>query len=257
MDSENSVPAEADPRPPVTGMFVEPDEEGARLFLAIGRAVVGAGALEAALRVEAARLLYTRAVTDNPAGASTLGQELRQLDKLPAGGLRTVLQSLGVPEDLDQRIKDAIDRRNDLVHRAFEDPELARAINDAGNIDTVIERIDQLALDCGELAVELQVFSVPKLFELTGRSPAEVLDLVTGVDPTTVTDPRERKQLEAVRALIESQDASTLFQDLGITETTEDPIQEETEPGPHGGNIGPTRAAQEACRPSGDNIRSA
>ena len=42
---------------------------------------------------------------------------------------------------------------------------------------------------------------------------------MTGVDPTTVTDPRERKQLEAARALIESQDASTLFQDLGITET--------------------------------------
>jgi hypothetical protein len=220
MDSENSVPAEADPRPRVTGTFVEPDEEGAHLFLAIGRAVVGASALEAALRVEAARLLYTSAVTD-PAGASTLGQELRQLDKLPAGGLRTVLQRLGVPEDLDQRIKDAIDRRNDLVHRPFEDPELARALNDAGNMDTVIERIDQMALDCGDLAVELQMFSVPKLFQLAGHSPAEVVDLVKGVDPTAVTDPLERKQLEAVQALIESQDASTLFQDLGITEATD------------------------------------
>lgn len=82
----------------------------------------------------------------------------------------------------------------------------------------MIERIDRLALDCGELAIELQMFSVPKLFELTGRSPTEVVDLVTDVDPTTVTDPRERKQLEAVQALIESQDVSTLFQDLGITE---------------------------------------
>ena len=62
------------------------------------------------------------------------------------------------------------------------------------------------------------MFSVPKLFELTGRSPTEVVDLVTGVDPTTVTDPRERKQLEAVQALIESQEVSALFQDLGITE---------------------------------------
>lgn len=225
MDSRDSLPAEADPRPRVSGTFVEPDEEGSRLFVAIGRAVVGAGALEAALRVEAARLLYTRYATGNPTSGSTLGQELRRLDKLPAGGLFNVLQNLGVPKDLDRRIKDAIDRRNELVHHTFEDPELARAINDAGNIDTVIERIDRLALDCGELAIELQMFSVPKLFELTGRSPTEVVDLVTDVDPTTVTDPRDRKQLEAVQALIESQDVSTLFQDLGITqiatETTE------------------------------------
>ena len=180
-----------------------------------GRAVVGAGALEAALRVEAARLIYARYATGNPTSRSTVGQELRRLDKLPAGRPLKVFKA----EDLDRRIK----RRHRSPQRtcpphAFEDPELARAINDAGNIDAVIERIDRLALDCGELAIELQMFSVPKLFELTGRSPTEVVDLVTDVDPTTVTDPRERKQLEAVQALIESQDVSTLFQDLGITE---------------------------------------
>lgn len=212
----HSLSADA-PRPRVSGTLVEPDEGGSRLFFAIGRAVVGAGALEAALRVEAARLLCTPHATGSPTSGSTLAQELRRLDKLPAGGLLNVLQSLGIPEDLDRRIKDTVDRRNELVHHTFEDPELARAITDAGNIDTVIERIDRLTLDCGELAIELQMFSVPKLVELTGRSPTEVVDLVTDVDPTTVTDPRDRKQLEAVQAVIESQDVSTLFQDLGIT----------------------------------------
>lgn len=216
MASEDSLPPGADPRPRVTGTFVEPDDEGSRLFVAIGRAVVGAGALEAALRVEAARLLYTRFATNNPPSSSTLGKALRKLDTLTAGGLLNVLRGLGVPEDLERRIKDAIHRRNELVHHTFEDPELARAISHEGSIDAVIERIDRLALDCGELAVELQMFSVPRLLELTERSLTEILDLVTGVDPNTVADARERKQLQTVQALIESQDTSTLFRDLGI-----------------------------------------
>jgi hypothetical protein len=61
-----------------------------------------------------------------------LPKELSKLDKLTSGGLLEKLRKLGLPEELDKRIADAVDRRNDLVHRTFEDPELARAIGAEG-----------------------------------------------------------------------------------------------------------------------------
>jgi hypothetical protein len=215
--SEKGGTPKSEQRPRVTGFFVEPDEEGIPLSMAIGRAVVGAAALESALRLEAARLLHLKHAAREDASDSTLLKELAGLDELTAGGLLRKLKELGMPADLKPRIKDAIDRRNDLVHRTFEDPELARAITKKESVEAVVQRIERLALDCGELAVELEMFAIPKALKLTGRSLEEVVVLVTAQDPRTITDPRERKQLEAVLALAESEDLITMFRDLGIT----------------------------------------
>ena len=79
-------------------------------------------------------------------------------------------------------------------------------------------RIERLALDCGELALELEMFAIPKLLEMTGTSPAELIDLIKGIDPGTITDPGERKQLEAVQAFASLEDLSVVLKELGIDE---------------------------------------
>lgn len=216
--SEDPEHQDADPRPRVAGYFVD-DPDGIPLLVAIGRAVVGAGSLEAALRLEAARLVVAQQAGSGASPDSTLPRELSRLDKLTAGGLLGMLRKLGLPEKLDKRIADAVDRRNDLVHRTFEDPELARAIGGDGDLNAVVRRIERLALDCGELAIELQMFAIPKLLELTGGSPAELIDLIKAIDASTMPDPRDRRQLEAVQGIASLEDLSVVLKELGIDES--------------------------------------
>jgi hypothetical protein len=230
MMSDHSEHQDSDPRPRVTGYFVE-DPEGIPLSVAIGRAVVGAGSLEAALRLEAARLLHAQLAAGGADPDSTLPEELSKLDNLTSGGLLQKLRKLGLPEELDKRIADAVDRRNDLVHRTFEEPELARAIGGEGDIDAVVKRIERLALDCGELAVELEMFAIPKLLEMTGASASALIDLIKAIDPSTITDPRERKQLEAVQAFASLEHVSVVLKEIGIEES----------PYPVNGHFGETR----------------
>jgi hypothetical protein len=215
---ERPAEEDDDPRPRVTGFFVEPDEAGTPLAIAIGRAVVAAAALEKTLQLELARLLYIEHAGSGTEPDSTLAHDLSRLDNFTAGRLLKELRRLGLPTDLDKRIGDAVRRRNDVVHRTFEDPELARATTGRGNVDLVVDRIERLALDCGELAVELEMFAIPKLRELTGKSHVDLIDLVKAVDASTITDPRERKQLEAVQAFAELEDLSAVLEALGISE---------------------------------------
>jgi hypothetical protein len=185
----------SDPRLRVTGWFVEPDEKSAPLLLAMGQVVWGAAALEKSLLLELARL---RAERD---GQFPAEQELSRLEHLPAGPLLKELRKLDLPGGLDERIGDAIDRRNQLFHHPVEDPEMVAAIVRGEDIDAVVKRVEQLAIDCGELAVELQAVAVAKLEAVLGKSQAELVQIVQSVDPATVEDPHDRRQLEAIIAL--------------------------------------------------------
>jgi hypothetical protein len=93
-----------------------------------------------------------------------------------------------------------VNRRNALLHRPMEDVELVRAMSRNVGIDLVVERVNRLSADCGELAVELEAFARPKIEGLLGRSRAEMLTQLRGLDPSTITDPSMRAQLEAIQA---------------------------------------------------------
>jgi hypothetical protein len=76
---------DADPRPRVTGWFLDPEEISVPLLVAIGRFVFTAAGLETALQLELLRLLWAQlgAATDDPSvafAAATSG-----LGRLPAG----------------------------------------------------------------------------------------------------------------------------------------------------------------------------
>ncbi len=146
--------------------------------------------------IEIARLLVER----NP--GVELDAELKRLEGLTAGLRLRELRALDLAPDLDARIGEAIDRRNDLVHHLMEDPELAQAVEGDG-IQAVADRIEQLALDCAALGAELHFVAAPKLEAATGMTQDEMAKLVRTIDLATLSEPRERKHLEALRALPE------------------------------------------------------
>jgi hypothetical protein len=212
-----------DPRPRATGSFVEPDETAGPLLMAIGRAVFAAAGLEKTLQLEIARLLSVRHAAEDATPSPTLGQELSRLENLTAGQLLRELRDLNLPADLDKRISDAIERRNQLVHRTFEDPELAKAASSDEHMDAVVKRVEQLALDCAELAVELQLVAIPALEAILGKSRAQLIEIVRSIDPGTITDSRERKQLEAIQTFDDLKGLPLALDDLDGSQSHRQP----------------------------------
>jgi hypothetical protein len=179
----------------VTGWFVEPDERAVPLLLAMGNVVWAAAGLEKSLLLELTRLRGERE------GQLPAEEEISKLERLTAGPLLEHLRKLELPSALAERIADAIDRRNALFHRPFEDPDLVFAVSHGERLDAQVEHVEQLALDCGELAVELLLVAVARLVGMIGIAPAQMLELVQSIDIDAIEDPRYRGQLEAVRAL--------------------------------------------------------
>jgi hypothetical protein len=186
----------------MTAYFDGPDEDGAPLFLAIGRAVLAVSTLEKMLLLEIARLLVERNPGAGIVPSDGLDQELARLEGLTAGLLLRELRRLDLSVDLDERIGDVIDRRNEIVHHLMEDPQVVRAMSGDG-MDAVVDRIERIALYAAELAVELQIVAGAKLEALLGKSQTEMVEIVKSVDPKAIEGPRERNQVEAVQALVE------------------------------------------------------
>src|ERR1700685_4455546 len=151
------MPSPLENLPEITGYMDEPDARSEPLLRAMGQLVWAAAALEKVLLLVIALLRVERD------GAFPSAKELARLERAPAGVLFGELQKLDLPADLDQRIADAIDRRNRVIHRPIEDPEIVRAIVGGESIDPVTERVQQVALDCGKIAVEPQAVAGPRL----------------------------------------------------------------------------------------------
>jgi hypothetical protein len=186
-------------RPRVTAYFAEPDGEATPLLLAIGRAVLGVAGLEKMLLAELARLLVERHAGADEVTSRRVGEELARLERLPAGQLLAELRGLQLAPELDERIGDVIERRNWLVHHIVEDPAIAKAVA-GGEIEPAVKQVEQLALDAAALAVELHSVAGARLAAAIGKSPAELLEMMKAVDPATIDDPDERRQLEAIQA---------------------------------------------------------
>jgi hypothetical protein len=83
-------PGVPDPRPHVTGWFVEPDEQAKPLFVAMGRAVWGVAALEQHLLLELVRIIWEH---DGPDGETA--KKIKRLENLTGGQLLRELRGLG------------------------------------------------------------------------------------------------------------------------------------------------------------------
>ena len=181
--------------PKVTAYMDEPDERAEPLLRAMGRLVWGAASLEKVLLQVIASL---RAERD---GQFPSSKELSRLESASAGQLLEVLKTLDLPDDLAARIAGTIDRRNAIIHRPIEDPEVVQAVVKGENVDAVVTRVEQVALDCGQIAVELQAVTGPRLENMLGTTRDELVGLLASIDLESVADARSRQQLEAIRAL--------------------------------------------------------
>lgn len=193
--------SEEHPRVRASGRFVEADEGSTPLLIALGHLVLGAAALEKSLHLELSRVHVERARSAEDPESYGLEEELAAVERSTSSQARKALRELGLPSDLDARILDAVRRRNALLHRLMEDAELVKAVATGEGMDAVVERVNRLALDCGELAVELEEFARGKLEAVLGKSEAELFEVVKARDPGTIEDPRERRQVEAIQAL--------------------------------------------------------
>ncbi|HVQ59577.1 MAG TPA: mismatch-specific DNA-glycosylase [Solirubrobacterales bacterium] len=188
-------------RPRVTAYFAEPDEQAGPLLTALGHVVLAAASLENGLRLELAQVLFAAHATKDGIEGKTLGDQVEELQHLTAGQLLHRLREQGLPEDLEQRIDDAITRRNRLVHHLFEDPQFVRAVTQGGETDEAIGQLAQLALDCAALSVELQTFALQKIEGLTGSSKEQLVEGLLSLDPAQIQAQGERERLEAIQGL--------------------------------------------------------
>ena len=177
--------------------YLDPiDERVVPLALAIGQVVLGAAALEKVLLVDIAM----RSV-DRDGMRADLGRELSKLERRPAGALLTRLRELAIPDALADRIQDVIDRRNALVHRFHEDTALMIALGTAEDVDRAAERVQQIAIDCQQIINELIAVSFTRLEGALGMKLPEIVQWLESIDLDTITNPRDRAQLESIRAM--------------------------------------------------------
>ena len=188
-------------RPSVAAYFTELDERSNPLLIALGHVVVAAAGLEGSLRLELARLHLAAEAEQGAHGSETLGKQVAALENLTAGQLLRRLREQGLPQNLEGRIAGAVSRRNRLVHHLFEDPKLAGAVAGDGAADEAIGQLQQLALDCAALSVELQSFALPKIEASMGASKEELVNFVLSLDSKQIQQQAVREQLEAIQTL--------------------------------------------------------
>jgi hypothetical protein len=176
-----------------------PDEAIKPLLQAIGRAVLGAAALEKVLLVD---------IVQRHAGqeglSERLGNELSTLERQPAGALLNTLSKLGISPDLGGRIHAVIARRNQMVHHFMEDAEVMTALS-TGRVDHVVERVDEIAAACQRLVNQIAPSAFAGMEGALGATLPELIAALESVDLEAIADDRLRAQLSMVRAMIHAQ----------------------------------------------------
>lgn len=166
------------------------------LVQAIGRAVLGAAALEKVLLVDFIHL-YGR----EHGLRRELEREISELERRPAGKLLGTLRGLGLEGKLAARIESAVHRRNQLVHHFMEDPEVLLSFQTGQGIGRLVERIDQLAIDYQQIINAISPRAFVGMQQLLGGSLSELLETLDTADLDDVSDPRLRSQLAALRTI--------------------------------------------------------
>jgi hypothetical protein len=166
------------------------------LLEAIGRAVLGAAALERVLLVDIAQ---RRARNDG------LGDELREqlarLETKPAGTLLATLRRLGMTADLATRTEDVVRRRNRLVHHFLDDPQTLTSLTNSEGVGALVDRVDALAADCQSLINDIAPIAFSGAEQVLGFRLRDFFEVAHGIDIGQVGDPLLRAQLELARSI--------------------------------------------------------
>ena len=68
-------------------------------------------------------------------------------------------------------------------------------------VDAAVARVERLALDCAQLAIQLFLGAAPWVEAMMRKSWSDLMDLFRTIDLDTIADPRLRQQIEAIRAM--------------------------------------------------------
>ena len=164
------------------------------LLLSIGRAVLGAAALEKVLLVDIAR----RRV-EHEGLAAALADELTRLERQTAGELARKLRRLGLDDDVAARVDAVVQARNWLVHRFVEDADVIVALG-TDQADQIVERVDAVALECQALIDTIGPAAFGGLETSLGAALPQLVAILRSVDPETLPDGRLRAQLKVIQA---------------------------------------------------------
>jgi hypothetical protein len=157
------------------------DEEFALLAQSIGRAVMGAAALEKVLLVD---------IVNRMAQREELEQELRELERRPGGKLLEKLRQLGLDIEMAARIQAAIVRRNTLIHHYMEEPEVMAALMTGAGIDALVRDVDSLAVECQQIVNLIAPDAFAGLQQFLGANLPQILHALTALDLDLVEDQR-------------------------------------------------------------------
>jgi hypothetical protein len=80
----------------------------------------------------------------------------------------------------------------------FEMPEMVAAVVSGEGMDAVVQQIEAVALDCGSIGVKLFTVAGGALEAKMGKTPAELAEMLAGIDLEAVEDGRSRRQLRAL-----------------------------------------------------------
>jgi len=173
-----------------------PDARVAPLLQALGRAVLGAGALEKILLVDIAQ---RRAKAEGL--VEQLSIDLARLERKPGGTLLETLKVLGLSPELSDRVTDVIRRRNVLVHHFMEDPQLARAAQ-GEDVNQAVDRIDQVAADCQALVNDIAPAAFAGIQTALGIDFDTVVKTIISIDPADISDAATRAEVEKAQQLM-------------------------------------------------------
>jgi uncharacterized protein YutE (UPF0331/DUF86 family) len=183
------------------------DENLAPLAQSIGRAVMGAAALEKVLLVDIVnRMAHREGLREQ------LELELHELERRSGGKLLEKLKELGLPDDLAARILAAIVRRNRLIHHYMEEPEVMMALMTGAGVEDLVAEVDELAVECQQIINLIAPDALAGLQRALGATIPELIDAIKNLDSQRVENPTLRQQLQTLQQLDLSQ-LQELFED--------------------------------------------
>ena len=183
------------------------DENLAPLAQSIGRAVMGAAALEKVLLVDIVNRMAQREGL-----REQLERELHELERRSGGKLLEKLKELGLPDDLATRILAAIVRRNRLIHHYMEEPKVMMALMTGTGFEDLVAEVDDLAVECQQIINLIAPDAFAGLQQALGASVPELIDAIKNLDSQRVENPTLRQQLQTLQQLDLSQ-LQDLFRD--------------------------------------------
>jgi hypothetical protein len=137
-----------------------------------------------------------------------------RLMRKPGGEALEELRSLGIGDELGDRIADILQRRNDIVHHPAELVVLGKGLRGI-DVAAAVNWVEQLVSECETLASEIGAPAFDAVFAALGKTPEQVAAQAASLDPEDVGHERLRRGVAAALEVICAEPAQAAESDSG------------------------------------------